>query len=100
MIDLSSEQILTFSDARKLLPKRRGGKRPDISTLYRWCQVGLRGVRLEFIKIGGQTCTSIEALQRFFDALSTPTNGKGHPTTRSRSKHNDHVEKELVDEGI
>jgi hypothetical protein len=99
MIDLTTETILTFADARSRLPKRRRGKRPDISTLYRWAQVGLHGIRLETIKIGGQTCTSVEALQRFFDALSAPANGGNVPTGRKRRRDDD-VENELAEAGI
>jgi hypothetical protein len=80
MIDLACESILTFAEARRRLPKRRREKQLHISTLYRWSQAGLHGVQLETIKIGGQTCTSLEALQRFFNALSAPTCGK-------RAKH-------------
>lgn len=100
MIDISSEQVITFTEARRRLPKRRLRKQPDISTLYRWCQTGLRGVRLESIKIGGQTCTSVEALQRFFDSLSAPVHGTTKMTSRSRAKHDDAVEKELAESGF
>ncbi len=37
--------------------------------LYRWATEGLRGVHLETIQVGGTLCTSIEALQRFFERL-------------------------------
>jgi hypothetical protein len=97
VIDLSSETILTFNEARSRLPKRRRGKRPDISCLYRWATAGLRGHRLETLKIGGQTCTSLEALQRFFDALS---GAPAKTSTRSRHKHDEAVERALAHAGI
>ena len=31
---------------------------------------GVRGIRLESIMVGGTRCTSVQALQRFFDALT------------------------------
>ena len=65
MITISSETILSLDEATHRLPKRRGGKRPHIATLYRWAQRGVRGVRLETIQVGGTLCTSVEALQRF-----------------------------------
>lgn len=40
------------------------------ATLHRWATDGLKGVRLEVIRIGGTTCTSKSALQRFFNALT------------------------------
>lgn len=70
MIEIHAERVLTLNDAAAKLPRRRKGSRPHVATLYRWAQRGLRGVRLETIQIGGTTCTSREALQRFFDALT------------------------------
>ena len=72
MIDVNRESILTFNEAAATLPYRRRGKPGGKSTLYKWAKHGLRGVILETIQIGGTRCTSREALQRFFDAL-TPT---------------------------
>jgi len=72
MINVSSEALLSLSEAAGRLPKRRRGKRPHIATLYRWAQRGVRGIRLETIQVGGTLCTSLEALQRFFDRLSQP----------------------------
>lgn len=73
MIKLSSETVVALSDAAKLLPRRRRGKKPHRATLYRWASRGLRGTRLEVIRVGGTTCTSHEALQRFFDRLTAAT---------------------------
>lgn len=70
MIDIISEQIITFIEACRYLPPRRAGRPPHPATLYRWANVGLRGVTLETIQVGGTLCTSLEALQRFFDSLS------------------------------
>lgn len=72
MIDFTRENLLTLQNAAasKLLPKRRGDSRPHVTTLYRWAQRGIRGVRLETLKVGGTLCTSTEALQRFFNQLS------------------------------
>lgn len=69
MIDISAERVLTLTKAAGILPHRRRGSRPHVATLYRWAQRGLRGVRLETLRVGGTLCTSVEALQRFFDAL-------------------------------
>jgi hypothetical protein len=76
-IDVFNETVVSFSDATKRLPKHNGTK-TNVSTLYRWAQAGLRShdgqvVWLETIKVGGTTCTSLEALQRFFERLSRPT---------------------------
>ena len=43
-----------------------------------WARNGIRGVRIETIRVGGTLCTSLEALQRFFDRLSaTGVKGRG-----------------------
>src|SRR5262245_61651179 len=70
-IDVFHEQTCSLSSATNLIPRRRRGRKAAVSTLYRWATVGVRGIRLETIQVGGTRCTSVEALQRFFDALST-----------------------------
>ena len=70
MIDLTKEELLTLKDACQLLPRRRRGRKPSFSTIWRWALHGARGVRLETLRCGGTLCTSREALQRFFDKLS------------------------------
>jgi len=52
------------------LPRRRRGRKIHVSTVFRWMQQGIRGIRLEGVKIGGTCCTSEAALKRFFAALS------------------------------
>ncbi len=70
MIDMQSEQLLSLADATKILPRRRRGARPHVATLFRWTNNGVRGVFLDYLMVGATRCTSIEALQRFFDALT------------------------------
>ena len=82
MIEFGTEAILTLKQAAAQLPHRRRGSRPHVATLYRWAQRGLRGVRLETIQVGGTLCTSVEALQRFFEALGQ-SRQPIQPTTRA-----------------
>ena len=70
MINLETETVLSLSDACARLPRRRAGRPASPSTIYRWASEGLRGIRLETIQIGGTKCTSVEALQRFFEHLA------------------------------
>jgi hypothetical protein len=70
MIDIRAEELLTLRDAAQFCPPRRQGKRAHPSCLYRWARDGVRGVRLEVLCAGATTCTSIEALQRFFNELT------------------------------
>ncbi|MCK6458105.1 MAG: DUF1580 domain-containing protein [Phycisphaerae bacterium] len=68
-IDIDRETLVSLTEATKVLP-RVNGKRPAISTLWRWCRKGLRGVRLEYVRMGRNIATSREALNRFFNALA------------------------------
>lgn len=66
MVNIKTEKLITLNQAAKLLPAV-GGKRIHISTLWRWCKKGLRGIYLEYLRTGSKIVTSQEALQRFFD---------------------------------
>lgn len=68
-IELHTERIMSLTEAAKSLP-RLNGRRPAISTLWRWARKGVRGVRLDYIRVGRGIATSAEALSRFFNALA------------------------------
>lgn len=106
-IDVFSETLVTLTEAAARLPKVKGGKSPHVSTLHRWRQRGCKSqdgmvVRLETIKVGGTSCTSLEALQRFFDRLSGDTTVVTPPTltTRQRLRQIESAERELEEMGI
>lgn len=60
---------ITLTEAAKLLP-RIDGRKVAVSTLWRWCRKGLRGVTLEYTRVGRRICTSHQALLRFFTQLA------------------------------
>jgi len=101
MIDISSENVVSLAEATRHLPRRRKGKRPNVATVYRWAQRGCKGIYLETIQVGGTKCTSLEALQRFCDAL-TPSSAPStaSPTTRARQRSIAKAEAELAAAGI
>src|SRR5262249_40162601 len=70
MIDIEEEDILTFDQAREECTRLRGGRRLAKSTIWRWCKVGVKGIRLEVVYCGGQRLTSKQALARFFQLLA------------------------------
>ena len=82
MIDIRTENLIPLTKAPRLenLPLRRYDKPPHVATFFRWARRGLRGVRLETIRVGGTLCTTAEALQRFFEALSRTE----RPATQAR----------------
>ena len=77
MINIMTEQIVTMVQAARLKPAIRQGRPTNISTLYRWASRGLRGVRLEVVRLGGATYTTVEALQRFADRLTRASSPAG-----------------------
>ena len=106
-IDVFNETVVRLSEATKRLPKSSCGSNMHVCTLYRWAQAGLRRhdgqvVWLETIKVGGATCTSLEALQRFFERLSRPTPAPIPPrkTDRQREREIQQAEEECERLGL
>jgi hypothetical protein len=84
---MTNETLLTLTAATKLIPPRRGAKRTNVSTLYRWAQRGLRGVKLETVQVGGTRMTTKEALSRFFNDLRAADQGLAdHNQSSSHAK--------------
>jgi hypothetical protein len=75
MTDLFSEGLVSLSEASRWpeWPHRRHGKSVHISTLIRWAQHGISGVRLETIRCGQTLCTTRPAAQRFLYRLTEST---------------------------
>lgn len=70
MIDPNTEHLVSLTRACRLFPRRRQGKKPHVSCLYRWTTSGCRGVLLESVQVGATRCTSREAITRFIKRLS------------------------------
>jgi len=65
--DLLNDQPMSLSEAAAYLG-RVTGRKPHISTLFRWCIKGYRGVLLESVCVGRQRFVSASALDRFVTA--------------------------------
>jgi len=63
------EELITLAEAARRLPKIDGRKMCS-GTIWRWCRFGLRGVWLEYVRVGRRVCTSQAALTRFFAELT------------------------------
>jgi hypothetical protein len=97
MIDVLREEVISLSAAARLTPRLREDRPVSPSTLWRWGVRGVKGVRLETIKVGGVTATSVEALERFFATL----NGQQpEPETDRGCPSHEAVEQELSSRGI
>ena len=99
-ISLADEQVISLAEATRLLPRQVNGKKVHVSTLHRWCSRGLRGVRLESLKLGGRVVTSVEALQRFAERCSSV--GPEHRSSPNKQSQQafERAETELEDAGI
>lgn len=97
MIDITNEELIQLSKVPQHMPKRANGKKIHVSAVYRWINRGLRGVRLEVIRIGGTSYTSKEALQRFAERLTGPQSPSPNSrvATKSRQKKIDQAAKKV-----
>jgi hypothetical protein len=100
MIDIQAEQLITLNEAARLRPLRRDGRPTHVSTVYRWISRGVRGVRLEAIRIGGVTYTSREAVQRFADRLTGVSPSQAAPPSAARRRREAEVERQLAQAGL
>jgi hypothetical protein len=70
MINILSEQPFTLRQIAALLP---GSNNRPVSyfTVWRWARGGHKGVQLETMPLGRRLVTSMEAVQRFMEALAS-----------------------------
>lgn len=100
MLDIIQEEVISLTEATTRLPRRRQGKKPNVATLYRWAQRGCKGVQLETVQVGGTKCTSVQALQRFFDRLSAGPAATAPANSAPSSREFLRVQAELKREGL
>lgn len=62
-----TETMLSLTEARDAIADATG-KRPDKATVARWIHRGVRGNKLEAVRLGSKLFTSTEALNRFIVA--------------------------------
>lgn len=89
MLRIGDDNLIPLSQVPRIFPTRSNGKTVHISAVYRWAQRGVRGVRLETLKVGGTSYTSIEAVQRFAEELtraSRPSSGDLSEPAPSRAR--------------
>lgn len=59
-IDIEKDELLTLAQACRLLPKR-----PSPTTLWRWRTIGVRGVKLECLRVSGRWVTTARCMTEF-----------------------------------
>lgn len=90
--------------AKHCPPSTRTGRHPHPSVLWRWCFQGLKTrdgqrVRLEAIKAGSATCSSVAALRRFWATLAQAS-GLPAPSRRQSEREAAEVSRALVAAGL
>ena len=100
MIDINTEELLTFATAAERLPSGKSNKRVHISTIHRWAARPIQGAKLESLRIGGVRYTSVEALARFIEACNQDSTGPVTRTTTRRQRDHDKATRELTEAGI
>jgi hypothetical protein len=102
MIDPFTDEVFPLSETGRHVPvSLRQGKPVSLHAALRWAKKGLRGVRLEVLRIGGRLFTSRQALTRFFQAL-THADGGARPkgAEAPQTAHASAVERELDQAGL
>jgi hypothetical protein len=84
MIDIDSEELVPLTNVATMVPPRPNGKRMAVTTAWRWATVGVRGHKIEVVRIGGSKYTSREALGRFLKAINSPDQKPAMRKTRKR----------------
>lgn len=89
---LATETLLSLEDARLEVPGRNG-KPISYDTIRRWVDKGLRGRRLEAVKVGGIWKTSKGAITRFMARLNPEV-------AKSLTKHNEDLAIKLAQDNL
>ena len=101
LTDITDEQLITLSQAAKLMPSRRRGKPVHTTTVWRWYRYGVcRGgerVFLEAVELPSGVATSKEALTRFIRRLTDLSHGD---RTDSVKVTNPNVKQQLDEKGL
>jgi hypothetical protein len=96
---LNDEPLMTIQQAATFIG-RLTGKKPNVSTIWRWCLKGVRGVILQSICVGGQRFVSRSALARFIEQStargSADTKASAPPpTVQSPTRQSDRRREEI-----
>jgi hypothetical protein len=101
-IDIINERLIDAKAYAKLRGPGRNGKLMHVSTFNRHTRRGVRGFILESVSFGGNTYTSIEAVQRFVTRLTSAraASGSGGPPPVTPRANDDRVARGLEGHGF
>jgi hypothetical protein len=64
------DKLIPLKELAARLPRRRGGKKTHVATLFRWTTSGLHGQRLRYTQVGNTRCSTVAWVHEFFAALA------------------------------
>ena len=67
-LSLLNEDVIPLSAVPDEIP----GKQIHPTTVWRWSNRGVRGIRLEVVKVGYEIRTSRQAVRRFLERINLP----------------------------
>lgn len=102
VLALIEREGMPLTEAARMIPSRKKGKRVDVNTLWRWCKRGVAGgLRLRSVVVGGVRYTTKKWLAEFIEARSSASVVDGCSTSEpprspsARSSASTHAEEEL-----
>jgi hypothetical protein len=103
-VNLKTETVVDLNQASRYLGLGRNRRPMHLSTLVRAITRGVKGHRLEALRIGNRWLTSIEALQRWGErqaaASASPVGESPHRTSAARRRSDERAAAELDRRGI
>ena len=99
-VDLLNEEVVTFPELARRVGRRRANRPTHVATCHRWRLVGLNGIRLAAAKQGGIWVTSVQAYQRFVDALTRAAAGEAPGPGRPSRPSADQTDRALDKLGL
>jgi hypothetical protein len=73
------DSFIPIKDAPKHIPGR-----PNLATVYRWFQRGVRGVKLQTVCVGGRRFVARTALDEFISATTAAASGRAGARCQTR----------------
>ena len=74
---------LTLAEAARRLSRSTNGRRMHVSTIWRWCRKGCKGIKLQYLRVGRTIMVSESALHKFFSELTRADSA--HQSARNTS---------------
>lgn len=71
MLPLDPDTFISLRSVPDLLPRHTNGRKVHMSAVYRWANKGVRGIRLQTVRVAGELYTSRAAVEDFINATAS-----------------------------